>query len=289
MQPVLRVSALATKRPASSPEYRSWPCEYFRGQATLYSNMAEVMRDVRSVHDRINRNAHDALGAAKTNFERAAIVRLSRRRPASGRQWRQMLGAHYTYFKSNYGSDLIALTGRLGDLGKIALVPATIPTTLGIQKPIDNIGRTRTSTTKGAARTNGDASKPLSGTTELTRRNKLPRRSTGERVASDIRFRANDAGALTGTGHVVARLSGRVVWRWITWRRCRDSGGLSGLGGGNPLSALSSGAGGLPGRYGASGLSGVPGSSVPAAGAVIRRRRAGCGCGFRCRPVLFRP
>ena len=83
-----------------------------------------------------------------------------------------------------------------------------------------------------------------------------------------------------------------VEWRWCA---CRDgggglpAGGLGGLGGGNPVSALTSGPGNLPGATSA-GLSGVPGGSAGATGVPGSRGdggsvgvRAWCDCGFGCR------
>ena len=47
---------------------------YFRGQAQLYTRMADVMRDVGSAHENIDSVAHNELAAAKTNLERGAII-----------------------------------------------------------------------------------------------------------------------------------------------------------------------------------------------------------------------
>ena len=103
----------------------------------------------------------------------------------------EMLGAHYTYFKSNYGSDLIALTGRLGDLAQDSPGPEPIPDdTGGIKKPIDNHRpHTDRRTTKGSSPPpSGDAGKPLSGDNGASRGAISSQgRSTGGRVASDVR------------------------------------------------------------------------------------------------------
>ena len=62
------------------------------------------------------------------------------------------------------------------------------------------------------------------------------------------------------------------------------------MGGGNPLSGLSSGAGGLPGATTPSGLSGVPGSgqACPGAGSIRLRRLHGVWLRDPVRQGLFR-
>ena len=115
---------------------------YFRGQAQLYTRMADVMRDVGSAHENIDRVAHNELAAAKTNLERGAIITThhgdARIAAVNGVE---MLGSYYTDFKSNYGSDAIALTGRLGNLPLDTPGPKPVPDdTGGIKKPV---GETR--------------------------------------------------------------------------------------------------------------------------------------------------
>ena len=113
---------------------------YFRGQAQLYTRMADVMRDVGSAHENIDRVAHNELAAAKTNLERGAIITThhgdARIAAVNGVE---MLGSYYTDFKSNYGSDAIALTGRLGNLPLDTPGPKPVPDdTGGIKKPVEH-------------------------------------------------------------------------------------------------------------------------------------------------------
>ena len=112
---------------------------YFRGQAQLYTRMADVMRDVGSAHENIDSVAHNELAAAKTNLERGAIITThhgdARIAAVNGVE---MLGSYYTDFKSNYGSDAIALTGRLGNLPLDTPGPKPVPDdTGGIKKPVE--------------------------------------------------------------------------------------------------------------------------------------------------------
>ena len=257
---------------------------YFRGQATLYSNMAEVMRDVRSAHDSIDRTAHDELGAAKTNFERAAIIAThhgdARIAAVNGVE---MLGAHYTYFKSNYGSDLIALTGRLGDLAQDSPGPQPIPDdTGGIKKPIDNHRPHTTSNDEGQQPvTSGDASKPLSGDNGASRG---ALSSQGEAPASESPLTSVTAPMTPAPSRAPGMSSpgfpGGLSGGGLPGGGGGMPGGLSGLGGGNPLSALTSGAGGLPGATTPCRVAWCAGVCRACRGLgrrwIRRRSRAGC-------------
>ena len=234
---------------------------YFRGQAQLYTRMADVMRDVGSAHENIDRVAHNELAAAKTNLERGAIITThhgdARIAAVNGVE---MLGSYYTDFKSNYGSDAIALTGRLGNLpldsawtaagsgrhgsgsrnpsGKRGS-PATPIRDYQTARAKDDRDGNGASTTASPPSTGGARGVTDGGSTiryasrrgrSFTAGNDDSRDALCGPACLGIARRGFAGGGLpTGGGGV--------------------PGGMSGLGGGaNPLSALTSGAGGLPGR-----------------------------------------
>jgi hypothetical protein len=252
---------------------------YFRGQAQLYTRMADVMRDVGSAHENIDRVAHNELAAAKTNLERGAIITThhgdARIAAVNGVE---MLGSYYTDFKSNYGSDAIALTGRLGNLPLDTPGPKPIPDdTGGIKKPV---GETRKpgdpdqgqSDSQGQGQSDGNgasttASPPAGGARGVTDGQAPSDTPAGEAGPSPLAMTTpaprsvgvpSSGGGLSSGG---LPTGGGVP------------GGMSGLGGGaNPLSALTSGVGGLPGTTTPSGA-GLPGAggmpSVPGSGATV--------------------
>ena len=254
---------------------------YFQGKAELFGNLAAVVRDVAARFDDIDTTAHNEIASAQTNMEKSAIIATNN---ADARlaftNGIEMVGAHYTYFQRNYGSDVAALSGRLGNLPQDTPGPKQPQDQPGITQPLDN--RKPHAPDREGDSTEGTHGSPADSATDHPRTSATRTAgSDGPSALADGEGAVSPAVPLTpprapraGTSPASPLSGGGIPGGFGGGGGLPSGGGgmpggLSGLGGGNPLSALSSGAGGLSGTP--SGLSGVPGSgvpSVPGAGAV---------------------